>query len=268
MDFFQNSIRSGNDLSQTILMNETAVYLEDPCHVTINEIGKRHGSLKNNGFASMRIIVLLSIRATRQKLPPVIIFKKLFENGTRFQRCEGCYVFFNEKAWVNQLLVKEWIDIVFPQLDMKRDHLDKTVKEHLKRRGIRNDAIPGTLTPYVQAGDLGIYKSFKDKISPITASWKSSDAEERTASGNPKPPNQETVCRWVKQVWSSVGESVILNSIKAAGFGDDKEWMIYKHDLYGEGFLHLWLNRGLHDSINIEDPDNVECENRLVNDQE
>ncbi|KAI9895150.1 hypothetical protein PsorP6_018973 [Peronosclerospora sorghi] len=176
-------------------MDETAVYLEDPRHVTIKEIGKRHVSLKSTGFASMRNTVLLSIRATGQKFPLVIIFKKSFENGTRFQRYEGCYVFFNEKAWVNELLVRGRLTLYFHIWIWNGEvftHLAKTVIEHLMRSGIRNVAIPGGLTPYVQDGDLGIYNSFKDKI----------NAEERTESGNPKPRNQEAVCKWVKQVWS------------------------------------------------------------------
>ena len=36
----------------------------------------------------------------------------------------------------------------------------KLVTEHIIRRGVLNIVIPGGLTPYVQAGDLGIYKSW------------------------------------------------------------------------------------------------------------
>lgn len=41
--------------------------------------------------------------------------------------------------------------------------------------------------------------------------------------------------------WTMVTNEVITNSIKAAGFGEISEWMIYKHDLYGQDFLSEWL---------------------------
>jgi hypothetical protein len=62
-------------------MDETAVYLEDPRQVTINEMGKRHVILKSTGFASMRVTVLLSVRPNGTKLTLVIIFKKAKETG-------------------------------------------------------------------------------------------------------------------------------------------------------------------------------------------
>jgi len=44
----------------------------------------------------------------------------------------------------------------------------------------------------------------------------------------------------------SLNESVILNSIKAAGFSDETEWQhICKHDVYGSAFRNAWLSRDL-----------------------
>lgn len=77
-------------------------------------------------------------------------------------------------------------------------------------------------------GDLEIYKSFKDKISPIIADWKYSDQVERTQSGNPKPLKENTICSWVLNAWNQVDANTVLHSIKAAGFGEEIEWMIYK----------------------------------------
>ncbi len=83
-------------------------------------------------------------------------------------------------------MIKKWIDLVFPIIDFSggkkcliwdscKAHTAQLVKEHVIRSGILNVVIPGGLAPYVQAGDLGIYKSFKDNISPIIAAWKNSD---------------------------------------------------------------------------------------------
>jgi len=45
--------------------------------------------------------------------------------------------------------------------------------------------------------------------------------------------------------WNQLNESVILNPIKAAGFGDETEWHIYKHVVYGSAFRNAWLSRDL-----------------------
>jgi hypothetical protein len=158
--------RDTANLENTILMDETAVYLEDPRQITVNEKDKRHVSLRSTDFASMRITALLSVTALGRKLPPELIAKKSGESGTKFEKKAGCCIFYNTKAWVNQDLIKTWIDLVFPHVlmatgkalvwDSFRAHTANSVKEHLKLRGIRNIVIPGGLTPYVQAGDLDL----------------------------------------------------------------------------------------------------------------
>jgi hypothetical protein len=36
-----------------------------------------------------------------------------------------------------------------------------------------------------------------------------------------------------------------LNSIKAAGFGNETKWHIYKHDVYRSAFRNAWLSKEL-----------------------
>lgn len=274
MVYLQKALSNGMNLDLTILMDETAVYLEDPRQVTINVKGKRHVSLRSTGFASMRLTVLLSVTASGRKLPPVLIVKKARATEPKFKKVGGCYVFYNEKAWVNQELIKAWIDIVFPNVckrsgkalvwDSCRAHTSNLVKKHLFDRKIQNIVVPGGLTPYVQAGDLGIYKSFKDKISPIIAHWKKSDQVQYTRGNNPKPPDVETICGWVLPAWQNVSSNVVLNSIKAAGFGNEQDWMIYKHDIYGEEFQRAWLNRNIQNFPEIEEWNEILEDNHII----
>ena len=51
-----------------------------------------------------------------------------------------------------------------------RAHIEKSVTEYLMQKGVVQAVIPGGLTAYVQAGDMGIYKSFKDKIGVLIES--------------------------------------------------------------------------------------------------
>ena len=36
------------------------------------------------------------------------------EMSFNVEQCEGFYVFYNEKAWMNQNLIKKWTDLVVP----------------------------------------------------------------------------------------------------------------------------------------------------------
>jgi hypothetical protein len=51
------------------------------------------------------------------------------------------------------------------------------VKAHLRERNITHVVIPGVMAPYLHAGDIGIYKPWKDIMSNIIAHWKKSDEE-------------------------------------------------------------------------------------------
>ncbi|KAG6611416.1 Pogo transposable element with KRAB [Phytophthora cinnamomi] len=78
------------------------------------------------------------------------------------------------RAWVDSTLLKRWIDLAFPLVDMRegkhlvwdsmRAHISKDVKAKCATRKINMCGIPGGLTPYLQAGDIGIYKTFKDLL--------------------------------------------------------------------------------------------------------
>lgn len=72
--------------------------------------------------------------------------------------------------------------------DSCRVYIAKVIKNFMRTNGIQSAVIPGGLTAYVQAGDIGIYKSFKDHISPLISGWKTSGTVELTRGGNPKPP--------------------------------------------------------------------------------
>ncbi|KAF4042384.1 putative HTH CENPB-type domain-containing protein [Phytophthora infestans] len=57
------------NLAHTVLMDETAVYFEDPRRQTIDSTGARHVVLKSTGVASMRVTAVLAVVVSGQKLP-------------------------------------------------------------------------------------------------------------------------------------------------------------------------------------------------------
>ncbi|KAJ8572026.1 hypothetical protein ON010_g4805 [Phytophthora cinnamomi] len=97
------------------------------------------------------------------------------------------------------------------------------------------------LTPYLQAGDIGIYKTFKDLLYMEINAWKESDKVEYTRFGNPRMPAVAVVCEWVRKAWRDTDSNTVINSVSAAGFADSYlDWHVAKHDVYGEQFCTSW----------------------------
>ncbi|TYZ66904.1 hypothetical protein PybrP1_002079 [[Pythium] brassicae (nom. inval.)] len=113
----------------------------------------------------MRITVALTVTAAGAKLPPLLIWKGSDES---IKRLAGAYVAQQGRACVNSNLLQKWIDIAFPAV------LDSAVKSKCTRKNIDMIVIPGGLTPYLQAGNISIYKSSKDRLSTTIDKWKRS----------------------------------------------------------------------------------------------
>lgn len=234
----------------TILMDETAVSFEDSRTQTVDWQGARHVVMRSTGFASMRITAILAFTASGRKMTPVLIWKHKKGTGTIVRR-SGVWIAYQPKAWVDSNLLCNWLDVVFPTVlqaekkgivwDSMRAHISKQVKEKCSSRGIDMCVVPGGLTPYLQAGDIGVYKSFKDILCEMIDAWKTSSDVQYTRNGNPRPPSEETVAGWVANAWRRTPDLVIDSSIRAAGFDPSHmEWHIACHDVYGPMFQTQW----------------------------
>ncbi|POM66760.1 LOW QUALITY PROTEIN: Pogo transposable element with KRAB domainlike [Phytophthora palmivora] len=106
-----------------------------------------------------------------------------------------------------------------------RANISNEVKDKCAARNMR--VIPGGLTPYLQAGGIGIYKTFKDLLYLEMNAWKDSDKVEYTRFGKPRMPSIEVVCGWVRKAWHNTECNTVVNSIAAAGFADSYlDWHI------------------------------------------
>ncbi|KAG3243806.1 hypothetical protein PI124_g11373 [Phytophthora idaei] len=215
-------------LEKTVLMDETAVYFEDARASTLDFTGL--------GMSS--------------KLPPLLVWKG--KAAPTFEKRSGpLYVAHQPRAWVDNEPLKKWIDLAFPFVvhgegkclvwDSMRAHISKALKAKCSARNIAMCVVPGGLTSYLQARDIGIYKSFNDLLYLKIIAWKQSDKVEHTRFGNPRMPSVDTVCGWVLRAWRDTEESTIMRSVEAAGFAQNpSEWFIAKHDVYGAKFREKW----------------------------
>lgn len=164
------------------------------------------------------------------------------------------YVTHQERTWMNSDLLSKWIDLMFPAVlgswvgrglmwNLMRAHISKDVKAKCVSKKIKTMVILGGLTPYRQAGDIEIFKSFKDCLSSVIDEWNQSDRVLYAKSGNLRPLSVEEVVAWVSNSWKSVPNEVVQRSIAAAGFADDyRDWHISKHDVYGGLFQSKWVS--------------------------
>ncbi|KAG2870900.1 hypothetical protein PC115_g20616 [Phytophthora cactorum] len=126
-----------------------------------------------------------------------------------------------------------------------RAHISKEVKAKCAARNVSMCVIPGGLTPYLQAGDIGIYKTFKDLLYMEINAWKESDKVEYTRFSNPRMPSVGVVCGWVKKAWRDTDCETVANSVAAAGFADHcMDWHVARHDVYGDRFREKWEASG------------------------
>ena len=113
------------------------------------------------------------------------------------------------RAWVNQDLMICWIDHMFPLVDMRpgkciiwdsfKAHIAKHVKTHCYSRNIKLIVIPGGCTPYLQAGDIAVFRELKAKLGDIINAWKESGEVNYTAGGIQK--NQLVMYSLVSNRW-------------------------------------------------------------------
>lgn len=121
---------------------------------------------------------------------------------------EPIFAAFQKKAWVDSDLLIKWNDLMCPPVDTSngkfivwescRAKISKKMKEYCQVRCIELIVIPGGSTPYLNAGDIGMYKESKDKLGKIIIKqWKSLHMVKYTIGKYPKLQQQETVNRWV-----------------------------------------------------------------------
>ncbi|GMF54577.1 unnamed protein product [Phytophthora fragariaefolia] len=226
MQYLANRV-SDFDLDKTALMDEASVLFEDARNTTVDVTVSRHVAVCSTGIASIRVTVVLA-----SSVHSVLVAEQ-------------------PKAWVDSELLVNWLDRAFPGVlsgdgqaivwDSMRTHISGKVKAKRAQKDIEMCVIPGGLTAYIQAGDIGIYKVFKNLFSDLIDAWKRSDQVTYTRGGNPRPPPVETVCDWVKQACRDTPLFVVQNSIEAAGFRHGPQnWFMWDHDVNWRKFQRAW----------------------------
>jgi len=272
MGFLQNAIESGANLDETVLMDETVIYVDESRKAAaVNLNGKEESKADFNERAAannkVAVPIILSVTASGRKLHPVVVYSKKGVQRTEIERMGECFVFHNEVSKVDQEMMKTYVDFAFPPIlkqsnpaivwDSSRSHSGFAVREYLRVRKIKDIVVPGELAEYVQAGDLGISKCFQDNMNRLMNAWRSADESVKKNRAVRKASSLNLVCEWVEKAWSEVPDSIIQSAVKAAGFGPVEEWMLWKNESTGTFFQKCWMEGNV-DSVSALPPDHSE----------
>jgi len=153
------------ELGQMGNMDETPMFFDMPGVRTVHSIGDKTVSIKTTGNEKAHFTTILACMADGTKLKPAVIFKRKTMPKDKFP--PGVLVFVNEKGWVNEEVVYQWLEKVWfnrpggllnkPSLlvwDMFRAHLTTGVKQRLESRKVRQAVIPGGCTSLLQPLDV------------------------------------------------------------------------------------------------------------------
>ena len=146
-----------------------------PRNTSIEKQDVRSVTIKTTWAEKQRYTVMLEVTANGAKLPPYVIFKRKTLPKEKFP--SGIHVRVQEKGWMDQDLVKDWVDKVWDRkpgalrrqksmlvLDSFRGHLNEDVKKELQRGRTDMVVISGHVTSILQPLVISINKPFKETL--------------------------------------------------------------------------------------------------------
>jgi hypothetical protein len=135
--------------------DQTLVYFEMPLDTMVHKKGDKNVTMRTGGSEKQQCTVMLCITVDGRKLPPYIVLKR----KTAKSECKRCDIQAQESGWMDQALVLDWINCVWPKhpgalLNLRSmlilvsfcGHTTEKVKKILKSRNTDQVIIPGGLT--------------------------------------------------------------------------------------------------------------------------
>eukprot|EP00977_Amphora_coffeiformis_P016489 scaffold5113_cov168-Amphora_coffeaeformis.AAC.1 len=208
--------------------DETDVQFAVETHSTIAYRGEGTVSVRKPDSGS-RCTVMLGCAADGKKFPPYVIYKG--KRGARVAKelrkwedngysC-GCLYTAQEKAWMNETIMLDWIEKVWkPFADMKRQegkltllivdqmlaHLVPSMKKAIEDCGTLLEYIPRGYTSCLQVCDIGLNKPFKDNMRGTVIEWMILQGQ------SVAKPDRATVSHWIDHAWNGIKSTSIINT--------------------------------------------------------
>ena len=152
-------------------IDETPLFFDVVPGRVLDKKGKRSVVVRTTGNQKRHLTVVLTVLADGVVLPALAIFKG--KKQPKFHEV-GVFIRAQEKAWMDEPMMLEWIDIVWEPategrralliLDSFSAHITPAIKERLKEINTVPVVIPGGCTSKVQPLDVSLNKPFKSYV--------------------------------------------------------------------------------------------------------
>lgn len=137
-----------------------------------------------------------------------------------------------DKAWMDELVMHEWIDVVLEPyimsapdgivpvlfLDSHRAHMMKRVVSRIQDLGVDVFHIPGGCTGLCQPVDVGFNKPLKTRMREQWNDWMASKWDGMTTTSATPKPTRYIVSEWVVNAFYDFPEDLIKNAWTKTGY--------------------------------------------------
>lgn len=220
-------------------MDEVPIPFDMPANRTIEQVGANSVPIMTTGNEKTTCTVVLACSSSGLKLSPMVIFKRKTLPKGKFP--DGVVVKANEKGWMDEELMRVWLNEVFVKrpggffhtsssmlvCDSMRAHLTESVKSLVNRTNTVLTVIPGGLTKILQPLDISVNRSFKAKLRKTWEQWMTSGDHTFTRTGRQRGVDYATIIEWILEAWNTIPTSTINNGFVKAG-------IINSFDVQGE----------------------------------
>lgn len=198
-----------------INMDEVPLTFDLPLTRTVDKtgapsIGHNHQTRENTFH------LCIGLHRIWKKLPPMVIFKR--KTMPKEQLLKGIVVKVNQKEWMLESLMKDWLTECYGKrpggffhwkkallvLDSMRAHITNLVKAVIKRTNSIPAVIPGGTTKYLQPLDISVNRAFKAALRGEWEASMTSGEKSFTKTGRMRRTSFSEVCQWILTAWSSV----------------------------------------------------------------
>ena len=212
-----------------INMDEVPLTFDLPLTRTVNKQGESSVPLKTTGHEKTHFTCILSCTASGEKLPPMVIFKRITMPKEKLPK--GIVVRVNKKGWMDEKMMETWLTECYGKrpggffrrnkallvMDSIRAHITQTIKRAVTSTNAINAIIPGGTTKYLQPLDISVNRPFKLKMRNEWEKWMTEGEKSFTKTGRMRRATFAEVCQWILTAWGAIKKSTITNGFKKAG---------------------------------------------------
>lgn len=204
-------IRTNADFPYELIanMDETPAYFDMVPSKTVDKKGKKSITVRTTKSERRHVTVVLTCVATGHMLPPMVIFKGKTSRTIRGVNNKGkSIITYQEKAWMDEEIMKEWIVNVWAAytkkkrallvLDSFSAHLCDAIQELFRKYNTTVIVIPGGCTSVLQPLDVSINRPFKDRLRKCWEQYMLQQSDAMNESdGKIQPPTKQHLVDWV-----------------------------------------------------------------------